>query len=73
MSAANPDENKMQCARSVTTRETGTDCVKPEATRDKHEILRENHRISMRMDLEVLNSIDLIITTSTSDSECASV
>ena len=30
---------------------------------------RENLRISMRMDLEVLSSFDLIITTSTSDSE----
>ena len=31
---------------------------------------RENLRISMRIDLEVLSSFDLIITTSTSDSEC---
>ena len=34
---------------------------------------REHQRISMRIDLEVLNSIDHIITTSTSDSECVSV
>ena len=33
---------------------------------------KENQRISMRIDLEVLNSVDLIITTSTSDSECMS-
>ena len=31
---------------------------------------RENHRMSMRMDLEVLSSFDFHITTSTSDSEC---
>ena len=30
---------------------------------------RDNHRISMRTDLEVLNSVDLNITTSTSDGE----
>ena len=31
---------------------------------------RENQRISTRADLEVLNSVDLIMTTSTRDSEC---
>ena len=36
-------------------------------------IARENQRNSMRIDLEVLNSFDLIITTSASDSECVSV
>ena len=36
-------------------------------------IVRENLRISMRIDLEVLSSLDLIITTSTSDSKCVSV
>jgi len=35
--------------------------------------MRENHRISMRIDLEVLTSFDFIITTSTSDSECLTV
>ena len=34
---------------------------------------RENQRISMRIDLEVLNSVDHIMTTSTRDSECVSV
>ena len=34
---------------------------------------RENQRISMRIGLEVLNSVDHIITTCTSDSECVSV
>ena len=34
---------------------------------------RENQRISMRIDLEVLDSVDHIITTITSDSECVSV
>ena len=29
--------------------------------------------MSMRTDLEILSSFDLIITTSTSDSECASM
>ena len=33
---------------------------------------RENQRISMRTDLEILSCFDLIITISTSDSECAS-
>ena len=32
----------------------------------------ENQRISMRIDLEVLNSVDHFITTSKSDSECVS-
>ena len=35
-------------------------------------MMRKNQRISMRIDLEVLNSGDLI-TTSASDSECVSV
>ena len=34
---------------------------------------RENQRIDMRIDLEVLNSVDHVITTRTSDSECVSV
>ena len=34
---------------------------------------RENQRISTRIDLEVLNSFDLIITTSTRDNECVLV
>ena len=34
------------------------------------EAVRENQRISMRIDLEVLSSFDFVITTSTSDSEC---
>ena len=32
----------------------------------------QNQRISMRTDFEVLNSVDLIITTRISDSECVS-
>ena len=36
---------------------------------ERREIMRENQRIGMRTDLEVLSSFDLIITTSTSDSE----
>ena len=39
----------------------------------KRQWMRENHRISMRIDLEVLTSFDFIITTSTSDSECLTV
>ena len=35
--------------------------------------VRENQRMSMRIDLEVLSSFDFIITTSTSDSECVRV
>ena len=35
----------------------------------QQEVERENLRISMRIDLEVSSSFDLIITTSTSDSE----
>ena len=38
--------------------------------RDSKRVIR---RISMRIDLVVLNSADHIITTSTSDSECVSV
>ena len=32
----------------------------------------KNLRISKRIDLQILSSFDLIITTSTSDSDCAS-
>ena len=35
-----------------------------------HPQQRENLRISMRIELEILSSFDLIITTSTGDSEC---
>ena len=42
------------------------------SVRENHE---ENQRTSMRIDLEVLNSFDLIMTTRklTRDSECVSV
>ena len=35
--------------------------------------LRENQRMSMRIDLEVLSSFDFIITTRTVDGECVRV
>ena len=51
------------------------DCVvaTPDETCSHIYFKRENLRISMRIDLEVLSSFDLfIITTSTSHSECVS-
>ena len=39
-------------------------------TEDREDTQRENQRMSMRIDLEVLSSFGFIITTSTSDSEC---
>ena len=46
--------------------------IEPEHTSTLHSVerTRESERISMGIDLEVLSSFDLIITTSTSDSDC---
>ena len=49
-----------------------TRASKREKDRAEREDERQNQRISVRTDLEVLNSVDLLTTTSTSDSECVS-
>ena len=69
-------------ARSHTERQEPTSCStvnhvaelsRPLWQHLENRVMRENPRIGMRIDLEVLNSVDFIITTSTIDSECVSV
>ena len=58
---------------TVKARETRTESDGSDSNSESKRDLRENQRISTRIDLEVLNSVNHIMTTSTRDSECVSV
>ena len=72
---SNSDSTAQHSKRTArnSDRQCQQEAVAAKGSGSKRQWMRENHRISMRIDLEVLTSFDFIITTSTSDSECLTV